>query len=106
MIDFLKRTYLPVRGGVPIAYIGKSIELLVVGKLRLAVLLMCVLLSPALLNAQVNKPADVRVLIDISGSMKKMILIIYELQRWISWFNCCRLKAKPVFGRSATLLIW
>ena len=71
MIDFLKRTYLPVRGGVPIAYIGKSIELLVVGKLRLAVLLMCVLLSPALLNAQVNKPADVRVLIDISGSMKK-----------------------------------
>ena len=71
MIDFLKRTYLPVRGGVPIAYIGKSIELLAVGKLRLAVLLMCVLLSPALLHAQVNKPADVRVLIDISGSMKK-----------------------------------
>ena len=71
MIDFLKRTYLPVRAGVPIASIGKSIELLVVGKLCLAVLLMCVLLSPALLHAQVNKPADVRVLIDISGSMKK-----------------------------------
>ena len=71
MIDFLKRTYLLVRGGVPMCYLSKSIELFFVGKLRLAVLFVWVLLSPALLHAQVNKPADVRVLIDISGSMKK-----------------------------------
>jgi len=71
MINFLKRTYLPVRGGVPMCYLSKSIELFFVGKLRLAVLFVWVLLSPALLHAQVNKPADVRVLIDISGSMKK-----------------------------------
>ena len=71
MIDFLKRTYLLVRGGVPMCYLSKSIELFFVGKLRLAVLFVWVLLSSALLHAQVNKPADVRVLIDISGSMKK-----------------------------------
>ncbi len=71
MINFLKRTYLPVRGGVPMCYLSKSIELFFVGKLRFAVLFVWVLLSPALLHAQVNKPADVRVLIDISGSMKK-----------------------------------
>lgn len=52
-------------------YLSKSIELFFVGKLRLAVLFVWVLLSSALLHAQVNKPADVRVLIDISGSMKK-----------------------------------
>lgn len=71
MINFLKRTYLLVRGGVPMCYLSKSIELFFVGKLRLAVLFVWVLLSSALLHAQVNKPADVRVLIDISGSMKK-----------------------------------